>query len=267
MQTKRLRYFFKNLFGKLTGIELEKIGNRAWVLFRRKCRSDAWFSYKAQIRSLIENLAIDLVIDVGANRGQFAQQLRHFYAGDILSFEPVSSTFNELSKVASTDPNWQVQQLALGSQNSSQTIHISNDSVFSSLLNTNEYCTERFGTKSEGEKTETITVRRLDELINTLVPDYKNRRIFIKMDTQGYDLEVFQGLGEILDRVQVLQSEISLIPIYQDMPHWTESVRCYENAGFGVIGVFPVSRDASGRVIEYDCLMTKAATPDVDAPH
>jgi hypothetical protein len=69
-------------------------------------------------------------------------------------------------------------------------------------------------------------------------------------------MEVFKGLGNKLDEVLVLQSEVSLIPIYDNMPHWTESISLYESAGFGVVGMFPVNWDA-GRVVEYDCLLTR----------
>jgi hypothetical protein len=82
------------------------------------------------------------------------------------------------------------------------------------------------------------------------------RKIFLKLDTQGFDMEVFKGLGNKLDEVLVLQSEVSLIPIYDNMPHWTESLALYESAGFGVAGMFPVNWD-DGRVVEYDCLLTR----------
>jgi hypothetical protein len=53
-----------------------------------------------------------------------------------------------------------------------------------------------------------------------------------------------------------LQSEVSLIPIYESMPHRTESIAAFEQAGFGIAGMFPVNR-AQGRVIEYDCVLTR----------
>jgi hypothetical protein len=77
------------------------------------------------------------------------------------------------------------------------------------------------------------------------------------MDTQGYDLQVFAGVGDALRSVVALQSEISAVPIYQGMPHLTESIARFEAAGFGIAGLFPVSREKSLRIIEYDCLMVK----------
>jgi hypothetical protein len=93
-------------------------------------------------------------------------------------------------------------------------------------------------------------------VLDELAAEGSFRNIFLKLDTQGFDAEVFKGLGSRLDDVRVLQSEISLIPIYENMPHWTESIALYESAGFGVAGMFPVNWDA-GRVVEYDCLLTR----------
>jgi len=243
----------------LSGCDVERYGARTFAMIDKRHRMDATFSYRAQIRSVIERSGIDLVIDAGANEGQFARSLRSFYTGRILSFEPVTFAFDKLAAAASTDPEWHVYKLALGSQDSTQTINVSDRTLFSSLLKSNGYCAQRFGDRAKGKHEEMIRICRLDRLLEEIVPDIGNKRVFLKMDTQGYDLEVFKGLGNKLDRVTALQSEVSLISIYEGMPHWTDSISLYEQAGFGVVGMFPVNRD-SGRVIEYDCLLQKIAS-------
>ena len=252
----KLKKRVKNLLESLTGWEIERFGQKCFGLVDKNCRADAWFSHRAQIISIIEQFKIDLVIDVGANEGQFAQWLRHLYLGDILSFEPVSSAFEKLAASASSDPNWDVYKLALGSQESSQTINVSHLTTFSSLLQTNYYCAQHFGDKALSIKKELVSVRRLDTLLHELLPDIDGKRIFLKLDTQGYDLEVFTGIGDNLKHVIALQSEVSLIPIYDNMPNWTESISTYEKAGFGIAGMFPVVHDSS-RIIEYDCLLIR----------
>jgi FkbM family methyltransferase len=249
----------KNLVERLIGREFERFGSKSFALFAvidKKRRADAWFSYRAQIRSIIEKFEINVVIDVGANEGQFVHELRSFYFEEILSFEPVKVAFEKLAEAASSDPNWHVYKLALGNQESTQTINVSDATVYSSLLKTNDYCIHRFGDHAQGKREEVVTIRRLDELLDKIVPDIENKRIFLKMDTQGYDAEVFKGLGTKLKHVIALQSEVSLISIYEGMPHWTESISIYEKAGFGVVGMFPVNRD-SDRIIEYDCLLIR----------
>ena len=114
-------------------------------------------------------------------------------------------------------------------------------------------------------KVELVAVRRLDEVLDELGDIGRAKRIFLKMDTQGYDTRVFHGLGERVRDVVAMQSEVSLIPIYEDMPHWTESIEMYEAAGFGVVGLYPVTRD-DGRVIEYDCLLKRSTPPPAVEP-
>jgi FkbM family methyltransferase len=246
----------KTIIEGLTGRDIERFGSKSFAIIDKEDTTDIWFSYRAQIRSLIKKFEINVVIDVGANKGQFAQELRSVYLGEIFSFEPVTVVFKKLAEAASNDPQWHVYKLALGSQDSTQTINISDQTRFSSLLRTNNYCIQRFGDGARGKREEVVSIRRLDNLLENLGPDIENKRIFLKMDTQGYDTEVFKGLGNNLKDVIALQSEVSLISIYEGMPHWTESISIYENAGFGVVGMFPVTRD-SGRVIEYDCLLVR----------
>ncbi len=249
----------KILFQKISGFNVERVGGNSFLLIDQRRREDAWLSYDGQVKAIIEKESIDLVLDVGANEGQFSQKIRSFYSGKILSFEPIPSVFEKLEKTASSDPNWYVYNCALGSQECIQKIHVSKHTVFSSLLRSNEYCSNLFGKDSLGERCEVVSVRRADKLLEEIAPVRQGNRIFLKMDTQGYDAVVFEGLGDVLKSVVLLQSEVSLIPIYDGMPHWTENISIYEKKGFSVTGMFPVNRDA-GKVIEYDCLMIRSYT-------
>ena len=84
------------------------------------------------------------------------------------------------------------------------------------------------------------------------------QRLFLKLDTQGYDLEVLRGATATLSRVVALQSEISFVPIYAGMPSWRESIQRIGELGFAVTGIFAVSRDASLRLVEADCVFVRA---------
>lgn len=254
---RKLKNASKKVFGKLTGYRVESFGARSLALIDRARPADAWFSYRTQLKLLIDKFMVDLVIDVGANEGQFGHRMRELYAGEIISFEPVQAVFQRLAEASAGDPLWRAQQVALGSQDCTQTINVSRESVFSSLLQANEYARRRFNEEALQARQESISIRRGDELLNELVPEISARRLFLKMDTQGFDLEVFRGLETLLGNVVVLQSEISCIPIYEGMPHWTDVISLYEKAGFAVAGLFPISWD-SDRIIEYDCLMIRA---------
>ena len=84
-------------------------------------------------------------------------------------------------------------------------------------------------------------------------------RIYLKLDTQGYDLKVFSGTERLRKIIFALQSEMSILPIYEGLPHVTESIAVYEKAGFEIAGMYPISLDnATLRMIEFDCLMVNA---------
>lgn len=246
----------KNLLKRLTHYDIERIGEKSFAFISQSRRGEAWFSHKAQLRTLFEKYDVNLVLDAGANEGQFVEDLRAFYFGEIHSFEPVASVFAKLGETASSDADWHVHQYALGSQESVRSINVSHRTVFSSMLKTNDYCSRQFGELSLGTKEEVVSVRRLDKVLNEIIPEIDGKRIFLKMDTQGFDLEVFAGLGGALSHVCAIQSEVSLVPLYEGIPHWLETISAYEQKGFGVVGMFPVNRD-SNRVIEYDCVLVR----------
>jgi FkbM family methyltransferase len=255
-----LRRTVKKIAGVLTGCEIEHLGGRSVAFIDKRRRSDGWFSHRMQLRSVIERCRIDLVLDVGANVGQFAQGIRSYYPGEIHSFEPVSSAYERLAATAGQDPAWKVHRLALGNTDSTRTIHVARHTVFSSLLHTNAFGARRFGEEALAIQDEVVMVRRLEGLLEEIIPDFSGRRVFMKLDTQGSDLDVFQGLQGKQRSVLALQSEVSLVSIYDGMSHWTECVRSYEDAGFRVAGMFPVIADDL-QVLEYDCLLVRADGP------
>jgi FkbM family methyltransferase len=211
--------------------------------------------------TLLDDLGVNVVLDVGANRGQFAQLLRRIgYRGRIVSFEPVSTNFEHLREAAASDPHWLVEGFALGDLESTATINVAAGlGKLSSLLPSSAYGRERFeNLRGEVSTTETIQVRRLDTVFDRVVEDVGSPRVCLKLDTQGYDLLALAGAGERVKDVVVLQSEVSCIPIYDGMPHMTEQIEAYETAGFALAGMYPVTRDTgSMAVIEFDLLMVR----------
>ncbi len=113
------------------------LGAGSFALARTANLDDAWYSQRIQMQRLIRDFGVDLVIDVGANRGQFAASIRRFYAGPILSFEPVSVAFDTLSSVSAADRDWHVRKLALGDHAAEMTMHVAERTEFSSMLSAN----------------------------------------------------------------------------------------------------------------------------------
>jgi FkbM family methyltransferase len=186
---------------------------------------------------------ISCVLDVGANVGQFATQLRRAgFGGRIVSFEPVPACFRALQSACSADPLWQGHQLALGEVDGTTPINVSVASVFSSILATKSEA-KVYDAGSQQLETITIDVRRLDGLATTLALD--PARTLLKIDTQGFDLSVLKGAGEMLHRFAAVQTELSFHPIYVGQPSVTEVHSLLVSEGFKLCGLAPGFTDFS----------------------
>lgn len=255
------RQFAKRCAQQLLRWNVMRVGERAYAAVPSSCAHEAWFSLEIQRRLLMQRAGVDLVVDVGANVGQFGQSIRRTYAGDLLSFEPASAPFEDLRQTASKESRWRAVQCALGAEDSQLDLQIPTLSVLSSFLTPSEFSEATFGRRARPTAHESVRVRRFDDALSEMVPDVSSRRLFVKLDTQGYDLHVFSGMTRLLDAVVCLQAEVSLRPLYVGMPTWLECLDIYQKAGFHVAGMFPAVCDQLGLPIEYDCLLFRAPDP------
>lgn len=202
------------------------------------------------LKQLLSALNINCVIDVGANRGGFVDDIRTIgYRGRLISFEPLQKEFEYISHRFSSDSNWQGYQMALGKEKKFMKIHVYEESVYSSFLES-----------SNNEKEigyQEVQVNRLDDIFPALVQGIETPKVFLKMDTQGFDLEVFNGASGCLDYIKGIQSEISIQSIYKGMPHYLEALQVYESAGFELFNISTVSRMENGGLIELNCFMKR----------
>jgi FkbM family methyltransferase len=208
---------------------------------------------------MLRELGVNVVLDVGANTGQFATRLRRAgYRGRIVSFEPLPHLVARLRQAAEDDPDWLVYDHALGDAEGELEMNVTEGlGVTSSLLPASEFGREWSG-RLRDTTTQTIRVRRLDDVFEEAVAGVDPPRVYLKMDTQGYDLQVFAGAADCVRRVVGMQSEVSSVPIYDRMPRLPEQISVYEAAGFENTGMFPVTRDPkTHRVIEFDVVMIR----------
>src|SRR5699024_1774068 len=212
----------------------------------------------------LERFGIDVVLDVGGNVGQYGKSLRsEGYTGHIISFEPVPQFYEKLQQVASADGAWTVHQMGLGAEDGSLPMRVQRS--LSSMLDNTDFGRQRFKSMREFGDDEPIKVpvHRLDNVLDEVLAPLRakgiaNPRIYLKMDTQGFDLEVFAGLGEWMRDIMAMQSEVALLLIYEQMPRMPEALATYEDAGFEITGLYPITRQPDGRVIEYDCVLVLA---------
>lgn len=213
---------------------------------------------EAHLGKLFSRYGVNGLIDVGANTGQFARRMRAIgFSGPIFSFEPEPSAYRELARAAQDDADWHVFDVALGAAPGRESLHVAAETEFSSFCALNRYGREHFRVEADAEVE--VEVRRLGEMGDQLTAGLDAPRLFLKMDTQGWDLEVFAGAGALLDGVVGLQSELALKPIYDGMPDLVDGLAAYRAAGFEVSGAYPVNRDPDTlAVIEMDCILVRS---------
>ncbi|MDF1859101.1 MAG: FkbM family methyltransferase [Verrucomicrobiales bacterium] len=221
----------------------------------RLCFDDA-------VGAFLREQDIDVVLDVGANVGDFGVMIRnHKYSGKILSFEPVSEPRSLLEEKASLDTLWSVFPFAAGAEDSESVMTVTKSSLdFSSLLSPNDFFDERFEYAGQDNEQRKVTVRRLDTLLEDLFKTVPAPKIFLKTDTQGFDLNVISGLGGYLDLVAGLQIELSLKQIYEGAPDYHTVAKFLEDRGFAISSLCPISKTDLGEMIEVDSLFIRKST-------
>ena len=210
-----------------------------------------------QVRALFEQTRVNCVIDVGAHFGEYGRFLRNAvgYTGWILSFEPVPASYDVLIAQSTDDPGWLTYPHALGAESARATIHLFESGVFNSFLQPTGYTAERFGAGGTEVGVETVSIRKLDEYLEEITREIDEPRIYLKMDTQGYDQEVLAGASETLRHVVALQSEIAVKHLYEGAPDFVDAVQRLRELGFAPLGFFPVVRDSDDLgVVEFDCV-------------
>lgn len=213
------------------------------------------FRQQARTIDLIARHDIDIVLDVGANRGFWSAHLRASgYAGHIVSFEPIAANAAAIDAKRKGDPRWIAEPCALGVEDGEADFNIvlsgpGDETVLSSFL--------AIRNPNARTQTERVKVRRLDSFLPLIKSLSADPRIFLKMDTQGYDLQVVRGAGALLGHVRLLQSELSVEPLYDGMVPYTEALATYADLGFALQDLFVVNRTADGGILEYDALMAR----------
>jgi len=201
---------------------------------------------------LLKSCGIDLVLDVGANRGQFALQMRRVfgYAGRIVSFEPLSSAYKALSVNAQGDANWKVMKCALGDKDGEMKINISANSCSSSLLDIMPSHLD-LAPSAKYTGTEVTEVRTLDSLMPTISSG--NENIYLKMDAQGYESKIMAGARVSLDRIGTIQLEMSLIPLYRGEAPFGEMYALLTEKGYSLVDISATLADErTGQLLQVD---------------
>ncbi len=190
-------------------------------------------SPQAQVLAILNNACIDLVLDVGANKGQFSQEIRTAgYAGRIVSFEPLPNPYEELEEISRRDPLWNLHpRCALGATDGEIDINVAGNSLSSSVLPMLDVH-RAVAPESAYLGKETVPLCKLDSVATEYLAAAKN--VFLKIDTQGYESQVLDGARETLPGIAGIMLELSLVPLYEGQTLWLDMVKRLIDEGFAL---------------------------------
>lgn len=214
-------------------------------------------SERAQLMAILKHHGVNLVFDVGANSGGFGRHLRELgYRGRIVSFEPLKAAHDELLSAAARDKAWSVaMRCAIGAQNGEVEMHVAANSESSSVLTMLD-AHALAAPESRIVGTERVPLRTLDSLASEYLSD--TTRLFLKIDTQGFEEQVLEGASKTLSRAFAVQLELSLVELYAGQKLMLEMIEIMKGTGFDLWGVAPVFSDpASGRALQMDGIFSR----------
>lgn len=227
------------------------------LLRRLGLRLDALPGGRRTPKHVLLQHRIDLLLDVGANEGQFAMQAREQgFAGRIVSFEPLPDAHAALVRNARRDAAWIVHdRVALGAAPGDVRINVAANSVSSSILPMLD------AHAAAAPRSAYVGIADAPLLpLDAVYDRYRGagERAFLKIDTQGYESEVLKGAERSLASVVAVGIELSLVPLYHGQHLYRDFLDFFDNRGFALWDVCPVFRDGrSGRLLQVDAVFVR----------
>jgi FkbM family methyltransferase len=186
---------------------------------------------------LFEKHSIDLVFDIGANLGQYGNQLRDIgYKGRIVSFEPIHAVFEELDKQAKRDQLWSTANLGIGAEDEKSTINIAGNLYSSSFLDMLPRHVKA-EPKSAYIDQQEVDIKKVDSIIDSYFQP--GDKLFVKMDTQGFEKFVFAGMEASWPYIEGIQVEMAIVPLYEGEFLLGDFLRFLEEKGYELVGLEP----------------------------
>jgi FkbM family methyltransferase len=200
---------------------------------------------------ILSTLRCATVIDIGANRGQFALVSRRcFPDARIVSFEPLSAPAKCFRAALGHDPEVRLHDVAIGETAGEATIHVAAADDSSSLLPMTRLQNTLFAGTRE-VRTETIRVERLGQCVS---PADIRPPALLKIDVQGYELQTLKGCESLLGSFAYVYVECSFVELYQGQALADDVIGYLQQRGFALQGVYNMHYDGQGRAIQADLL-------------
>jgi FkbM family methyltransferase len=213
-------------------------------------------SPRFRLTKLLTHHRINVILDVGANAGQFGRDMRDIgFSGRLISFEPLADAFVRLQQAAQGDGKWQAVNIGLGEEDGQAVINVAANSQSSSFLPMLSAHSEA-APESRYVGEQSAEIRRLDNVFAAYVrPD---ARVLLKIDTQGFEMKVLQGAQKVLREIELVQVECSFVPLYEGAVLIEEMIAFLRGAGFDPIETMPAfhHRD-SAHLMQADILFAR----------
>jgi FkbM family methyltransferase len=208
---------------------------------------------------ILEHHGITLVLDVGANVGQYATRLRQGgWGGRIVSFEPLPEARQALARASAYDPLWEMAPAAaLGATEGTVTLNVSPESDMSSTLPFRPEMGDLLDSAAYTSAIE-VPLTRLDRVFDDHATP--TDRVLLKIDTQGTESDVLRGVSGRLARIQGVQLELSLVPVYQGEADYLAMIAMMAELGFQPALFIPgYFNRRTARLISMDGIFTRTA--------
>jgi FkbM family methyltransferase len=212
------------------------------------------------LRRFLAHFQVDCVFDVGGNAGQYATMLRAHagYRGPIVSYEPIPELAAKMRSAAAQDPRWFIEELALDATEGFADLNVYVSHSFSSLHDLSALAEQQFGNKLALQRRIRVRTATLASEFGKHQARLGFRRPYLKMDTQGHDVEVAVGAGSHLRDFVGLQSELAIQKLYSGTPGYEEALAFYRAHGFELSALVPNNLGHFPRLLEIDCIMYRA---------
>ena len=199
--------------------------------------------------------AFRTVVDIGANRGQFATFARTMFPqSQIYSFEPLDGPAQLFRRHLGQEDRVHLFINAIGDHAGDRTIFVASSDDSSSLLRPTNAQNQIFGITVA--RTEQVSVRRLSECLSR---GQLQRPALLKIDVQGAELDVLRGSADLLNLFDVVYVECSYVPLYEGQPLYPEIARWMDGRGFHLAGVYNQHVDTVHGPIQADFLFAQPA--------
>ncbi|WP_164934400.1 FkbM family methyltransferase [Bradyrhizobium zhanjiangense] len=205
-------------------------------------------------RSALDGVPYRTIVDIGANVGQFALFAREQYPkAKVFSFEPLEDCWDTFNSIFESDPNVQLYRCGVGPADTQAAMNVTNENDSSSILPPAAAQVEVFGTKVN--TTKKVELRRLTTLLRE---DQIAFPALLKIDVQGFELDVLRGCEELLSSFDTLYVEASYVELYRGQALVGEVIDFLGHRGFEIRGVFNQHVDPTRGPLQADFMFKRA---------